>query len=121
MAKKTKKHSWLKWSIGTWAGFKGIEYIINHPHFIRDFKISVKEYFINLSDLLDALQSFKANSAQLQVELKNTEKTVNQINKSVGRFEYKLEPRVERINELKKHIDSEVDQLQERVLAKKRK
>ncbi|WP_233262821.1 hypothetical protein [Pediococcus pentosaceus] len=70
MAKKTKKHSWLKWSIGTWAGFKGVEYLLNHPHFIRDFKISMKEYFTNLSEFVDSLQSLKANSAQLQVELK---------------------------------------------------
>lgn len=119
MAKKTKKHSWLKWSIGTWAGFKGVEYLLNHPHFIRDFKISMKEYFTNLSEFVDSLQSLKANSAQLQVELKKAERTVNQITKSVDRFEYKLDPRIEKINELKKHINSEIDHLQDQILDKK--
>lgn len=121
MAKKTKKHSWLKWSIGTWASFKGVEYLLNHPHFIRDFKISMKEYFTNLSEFVDSLQSLKANSAQLQVELKKAERTVNQITKSVDRFEYKLDPRIEKINELKKHINSEIDHLQDQILDKKRK
>lgn len=121
MAKKKTKTSWLKWSIGSWIGWKSLNYIVNHPHFIRDLKLSFNSYLTALSDLIDALQSLKANSAQLQVELKKTERTVNQIDRSVDRFQYKLQPRLDTISELQKHITNELNQVQKQTLDKKRK
>lgn len=118
---KEKKTSWLKWGIRSWIGWKSLEYVIHHPHFIRDLKATGKEYITNIGELFDSIQSLKANSSQLQIELKKTEKTVNQINRSVDRFQYKLEPRMEKINELQEHISNEINRIQDQTLDKKRK
>jgi methyl-accepting chemotaxis protein len=118
---KQNKHTWLKWTIGTWAGFKGITYLINHPHFIQDLKVTAKETIDSIGDLTEALQNMRHHARQVDIEMQKTNKTINQINRQVNQFQYKLEPRVEKINELQNHITDELNQMENRILAKNRK
>ncbi|KAF0335356.1 chromosome segregation protein SMC [Pediococcus acidilactici] len=118
---KNKRHPWLKGIVGSWVGWQTVKYVSQHPHFLRDLKHSVKNYAQAISDFGDALQSLRLNTAQMKVELKKSEKTFNEIQQSVDRFQYKLEPRRAKINELQKHLSNELNQAQKEVVAKKRK
>lgn len=118
---KNKRHPWLKRIVGSWVGWQTVKYVSQHPHFLRDLKHSVKNYAQAISDFGDALQSLRLNTAQMKVELKKSEKTLNEIQQSVDRFQYKFEPRMAKINELQKHLSNELNQVQREVVAKKRK
>ncbi|OIK44339.1 chromosome segregation protein SMC [Pediococcus acidilactici] len=109
---KNKRHPWLKGIVGSWVGWQTVKYVSQHPHFLRDLKHSVKNYAQAISDFGDALQSLRLNTAQMKVELKKSEKTFNEIQQSVDRFQYKLEPRMAKINELQKHLSNELNQAQ---------
>lgn len=118
---KNKRHPWLKGIVGSWVGWQTVKYVSQHPHFLRDLKHSVKNYAQAISDFGDALQSLRLNTAQMKVELKKSEKTFNEIQQSVDRFQYKLEPRMAKISELQNHLSNELNQVQKEVVAKKRK
>lgn len=118
---KNKRHPWLKGIVGSWIGWQSVKYVSQHPHFLRDLKHSVKAYAQAISDFVDSLQSLRLNMAQVRVELKKSEKTLNEIQQSVDRFQYKLKPRMAKINELQNHLSNELNQVQKEVVDKKRK
>lgn len=109
--KKKKRFRWLRTAIGTWLGYKSITYVINHPHLVRDLKQSITDYINAIQSFAASVSSLKSNTANLRNQLDKTQKTMEEINTSVEHFQYKLEPRLARINELEEHIQKELDSI----------
>ena len=116
---KNKRHPWLKGIVGSWIGWQSVKYVSQHPHFLRDLKYSVKAYAQAISDFVDSLQSLRLNMAQVRVELKKSEKTLNEIQQSVDRFQYKLKPRMAKLMNCKTILATSLTKYKRKLLIKK--
>lgn len=108
MAKKNK-HRFLKLSFLTFLSYHGGKYVFNHPHPVIDLKQNIKETVASVHQFSQDVAHLKTSTSNLQQAIDKTQPTIRAIQQDVARFEYKLKPRLEKIDQLTQDINNQLE------------
>ncbi|AMV61336.1 Hypothetical protein ADU72_1911 [Pediococcus damnosus] len=110
MAKKNKHH-FLKFTLLSFLGFHGGKYVLSHPHLLKSIQQDFKDTINSIHEFSQAITNLKTSTTSLQSAIKASEPTIEAIQKDIDHFQYKLQPRLSKINGLTEDIDKQINQI----------
>lgn len=110
MAKKNK-HRFLKFTLLSVLSYRSGKYVFAHPHILNDLKQTFKDTMNSLQEFSKAVTNLQSSTTKLQDAVKASRPTFEAIQKDVEHFQYKLQPRLTKINELTQDIDNQINKI----------
>lgn len=108
MAKKNK-HRLLKLTFLSILGYHSGKYVLSHPNLLNSIQQSFKETIESIRQFSRATTNLKKSTEKLQQAISDSQPTLNAIQKDVDHFQYKLQPRLDRIEQLTQDINNQLD------------
>lgn len=108
---KKKNHRLLKLTVLSLLGYRGGKYVLSHPDFLTSIKQSFTETIESIHHFGQAVTKLKDSTQKLQQAVADSQPTLNAIQKDVDHFQYKLQPRLERIEKLTQDINKQLDSI----------
>lgn len=85
---------------------------INMHNTITSFLNQFKQLFTQFNQLRQAIVTLKENSEHIQKVLPDVENFQNDVERSVAKFKFKTDPRLEKIEYHLNHIQTEINKYQ---------